>query len=569
MRSVAREAGCGSRLQPPGGLFARLVACLVLACVSFAAPAAEQRVALVIGNNAYPAAPLKNPVNDARAMARSLNQMGFEVILRTNLNQKAMVNALREFGARLREGGVALFYYSGHGMQVKGRNYLIPVDADIRGEDEVPYMSMDMAQVLDKLEAARSRANLVILDACRNNPFIRTFRSSRVGLAQMDAPGGTLLAFATAPGSEARDGDEENGVYTKHLLAHMATPMLPVEVMFRRVRESVTAETKNRQIPWESSSLTGDFYFNQAGAAPARTPVAPAATPRPPQPATGVDPVTVELAFWNSIKDSTNPADFSAYLQQYPAGSFAGLARNRIASAAPRGAPPAAAAPAAPQSAAPPTSASKGINVASRAPDAATARSASRAPLIGDSWTYRLVDERHDRLLATVTHEVAAVTASTVSETITIKEQSRWRSQEETPLEVHLLEQRLAEGVVLQQFAPFLGAHAELAVGGNWKNIPGLSAMSAFDAWQSSAKIVAREKITLPAGEFNAFRMEFEASRRAPTYHRDLSTITRITLVAWYAPETKRVVKTVRKTYNQRDETLDTDRYELLSYKLR
>lgn len=567
MRSVARDAGCGSRLQPPGGFFARLVACLVLACIPFAAPAAEQRVALVIGNNAYPAAPLKNPVNDARAMARSLNQMGFEVILRTNLNHKGMVEVLREFGARLREGGVALFYYSGHGMQVKGRNYLIPVDADIRSEDEVPYMSMDMAQVLDKLETARSRANLVILDACRNNPFIRSFRSSRVGLAQMDAPGGTLLAFATAPGSEARDGDEENGVYTKHLLAHMATPMLPVEVMFRRVREGVTAETKNRQIPWESSSLTGDFYFNQAGTAPARTPVAPAATPRPPQPApaTGVDPVTVELAFWNSIKDSTNPADFSAYLQQYPAGSFAGLARNRIASAAPRGAPPATAAP---QPAAPPTSASKGINVASRAPDAATARSASRAPLIGDSWTYRLVDERHDRLLATVTHEVAAVTASTVSETITIKERARWRSQEDTPLEVHLLEQRLAEGVVLQQFAPFLGTHAELAVGGNWTNIPGLSAMSAFDAWQSSARIVAREKITLPAGQFDAYRMEFEARRRAPTAPRDMAVI-RIVLTAWYAPEAKRVVKIVRKTYSQQDRLQDTDRYELLSYNVR
>lgn len=568
MRSVARDAGCGSRLQPPGGFFARLVACLVLACIPFAAPAAEQRVALVIGNNAYPAAPLKNPVNDARAMARSLNQMGFEVILRTNLNQKAMVEVLREFGVRLREGGVALFYYSGHGMQVKGRNYLIPVDADIRSEDEVPYMSMDMAQVLDKLETARSRANLVILDACRNNPFIRTFRSSRVGLAQMDAPGGTLLAFATAPGSEARDGDEENGVYTKHLLAHMTTPLLPVEVMFRRVREGVTAETKNRQIPWESSSLTGDFYFNQAGAAPARTPVAPAVTPRPPQPApaAGVDPVTVELAFWNSIKDSTNTADFQAYLEQYPAGSFAGLARNRIASAAPRGAPPATAAP---QPAAPPTSASKGINVASRAPDAATARSASRTPLIGDSWTYRLVDERHDRLLATVTHEVAAVTASTVSETITIKEQARWRSQEDTPLEVHLLEQRLAEGVVLQQFAPFLGAHAELEVGGNWKNIAGLSSMSAFDAWQSSARIVAREKITVPAGEFNAFRMEFEASRRPPNSIADRTYVVRIVLTVWYAPETKRAVKTVRKTYGLQDRLLDTDRYELLSYNVR
>lgn len=567
MRSVARDAECGSTRPPPGGFFARLAACLVLACVSCAAPAAEQRLALVIGNNAYPTAPLKNPVNDARAMAKSLNQMGFEVILRTNLNQKGMVEVLREFGARLREGGVALFYYSGHGMQVKGRNYLIPVDADIRGEDEVPYMSMDMAQVLDKLETARSRANLVILDACRNNPFIRTFRSSRVGLAQMDAPGGTLLAFATAPGSEARDGDEENGVYTKHLLAHMATPMLPVEVMFRRVREGVTAETKNRQIPWESSSLTGDFYFNQAGAAPAR---APAVAPKPLQaaPATGVDPVTVELAFWNSIKDSTNAADFRAYLDQYPAGSFAGLAHNRIASAAARGDARATAAPAAAQPAAPPTSATKGINVASRAPDAATARSTSRVPLIGDSWTYRLVDERQNRLLATVTHEVAAVSASTVSETISIKEQARWRSQEETPLEVHLLEQRLAEGVVMQQFAPFLGAHAELTVGGNWKNIPGLSAMSAFDAWQSSAKIVAREKITLPAGEFDAYRMEFEARRRAPTSPID-RTVIRIVLTAWYAPEAKRVIKIVRKTYSQQDRLQDTDRYELLSYNVR
>jgi hypothetical protein len=405
----------------------------------------------------------------------------------------------------------------------------------------------------------------VILDACRNNPFIRTFRSSRVGLAQMDAPGGTLLAFATAPGSEARDGDEENGVYTKHLLAHMATPMLPVEVMFRRVREGVTTETKNRQIPWESSSLTGDFYFNQAGATPARAPAVP---PRPLQaaPATGVDPVTVELAFWNSIKDSTNPADFTAYLEQYPSGSFAGLARNRVASAVPR-AETRASAPAA-QPAASAYSATKGINVASRAPDAATARSTSRAPQVGDSWTYRLVDERQDRLLATVTHEVAAVSAGTVGEAISIKEQARWRSQEETPLEVHLLEQRLAEGVVLQQFAPFLGAHAELAVGSNWKNIPGLSAMSAFDAWQSSAKIVAREKITLPAGEFDAYRMEFEARRRAPTSPID-RTVIRIVLTAWYAPEAKRVIKIVRKTYSQQDRLQDTDRYELLSYNVR
>ncbi|MEK6591639.1 MAG: caspase family protein [Pseudomonadota bacterium] len=558
MRSVARDAGFSLKLLLLAGF---------LAFISFSVPAAEQRVALVIGNNAYPAAPLKNPVNDARAMAKSLNKLGFEVILRTNLDQKGMVEVLREFGARLREGGVALFYYSGHGMQVKGRNYLIPVNSDIRSEDEVPYMSIDMAQVLDKIEAARSRANLVILDACRNNPFVRTFRSNRVGLAQMDAPGGTLLAFATAPGSVARDGNEDNGVYTKHLLAQMNTPRLPVEVMFRRVREGVTAETNNSQTPWESSSLTGDFYFNQSAAAPERAPPAAVATPRPQQaaPAVSVDPLAVELAFWNSIKDSTNPADFSAYLQQYPSGSFAGLARNRIDSANSRQ----ARATATPEPTPSPPPVTKGLNVASLAPDTAIVRSTSRAPLAGESWTYRLVDERHERLLATVTHEVATVTGNTISEAITIKEQPRWRSQEDTPLEMLLFEQRLADGLILQQFTPFLGVHAELAVGANWKDIAGLSSMSSFDAWQSSAKIVAREKITLPAGEFNAFRMEFEASRRAPTNYRDLSTVTRISLVAWYVPETKRVVKTVRKTYNQRGGTLDTDRYELLSYKLR
>lgn len=268
-----------------------LLACAVLGAVAGYArfAAAEQRVALVIGNDAYPSAPLRNPVNDARAVAKTLNQLGFNVLLKTNLSQKSMIEALREYSARLKEGDVALFYYSGHGMQVRGRNFLIPVDADIRSEDEVPYLSLDVSQILDKLEVARSRVNIVILDACRNNPFIRTFRSGRVGLAQMDAPGGTLIAFSTAPGSEARDGDSEYGTYTRHLLAQFPIPGLPIEVMFRRVREGVRAETENRQTPWEQSSLTGDFFFKTAGVmkpAQAAPPVVPAPVPAPP-----VDPI--------------------------------------------------------------------------------------------------------------------------------------------------------------------------------------------------------------------------------------------------------------------------------------
>ncbi len=289
--------------------------------------AAEQRVALVIGNSAYSAAPLKSPVNDARVVAKTLNQLNFDVLLKTNLNQRAMIEAIREFSSKLKEGDVALFYYSGHGMQVRGRNFLIPIDADIQAEDEVPYLSFDVSQVLDKLEFAHTRANIVILDACRNNPFIRTFRSARVGLAQMDAPGGTLIAFSTAPGSEARDGDTEYGTYTGHLIEQLPIPGLPVEVMFRRVREGVRAETKDRQTPWESSSLTGDFFFK---AAIAEKP-APVPTPAPaPVAVQQIDPMMVELAFWDSIKASANRSDFEAYLEQYPNGRFAALARNRV-----------------------------------------------------------------------------------------------------------------------------------------------------------------------------------------------------------------------------------------------
>ena len=278
---------CGSSSSTSNRITGRAAVCraaalVLLGLLSLSSIAAERRVALVIGNANYASAPLRNPVNDARTVAKQLNDFGFEVLLRTNLNQRAMVTALREFSAKVREGDVALFYYSGHGMQVRGRNYLIPVDADIRAEDEVPYASFDVSQVLDRLESLRTRANLVILDACRNNPFIRTFRSSRAGLAQMDAPTGTLLAYATAPGSEARDGDSDLGTYTRHLLTHMRAPNVPVEVVFRRVRESVIKETRGQQTPWESSSLTGDFTFASSQATVAAPP-APAAkaAPRP------------------------------------------------------------------------------------------------------------------------------------------------------------------------------------------------------------------------------------------------------------------------------------------------
>jgi hypothetical protein len=226
-----------------------------------AAASGEQRIALVIGNGQYKDSPLPNPVNDARAIAKALTASGFKVTVRENAGQKDMQLAMRDFGDALKNGGVGLFYYAGHGMQVKGRNFLIPVDAQIQREDEVAYNSVDAGQVLDKMEAANNRLNIVILDACRNNPFARSFRSGGAGLAQMDAPVGTLIAFATAPGSVASDGDGQNGLYTQHLLQSLQKPGTKIEYVFKNVRASVRKDSGGKQIPWESTSLEGDFVF--------------------------------------------------------------------------------------------------------------------------------------------------------------------------------------------------------------------------------------------------------------------------------------------------------------------
>ncbi len=277
-----------------------------------AAGADDKRLALVIGNANYREAPLKNPVNDARALAAKLRQLGFEVMLGENLQQREMTRLITSFGEKLAGKGVGMFYYAGHGMQVKGRNYLLPVDARITSEASARSESVDLEQVLDQLSNSGSQFNLVILDACRNNPFERRFRGSTGGLAQVDAPKGTLIAFATAPGKVAMDGEGKNGTYTTALLRAMAEPGLSVESMFKRVRSEVARVTADQQIPWESSSLTGEFYF-----------VAPA--PR------GESRVgEAELLFWQSIKDSNDAEDFNAYLRKYPNGQFADIARNRL-----------------------------------------------------------------------------------------------------------------------------------------------------------------------------------------------------------------------------------------------
>jgi uncharacterized caspase-like protein len=222
--------------------------------------ATEQRIALVIGNSAYSSGPLKNPVNDAADMAALLKKLEFSVTLKKNATLQEMEEAIESFGNRLKRGGVGLFCYAGHGVQVNGTNYLLPIGAKINKEADVKYRAVDANKILDEMATANNGLNIVMLDACRDNPFARSFRSASRGLAIVSsAPSGTFISYSTSPGNVARDGDRRNSPYTAALLQYLQAPGLSISDVFINVRAKVKKETG--QVPWELSSLEGQFYF--------------------------------------------------------------------------------------------------------------------------------------------------------------------------------------------------------------------------------------------------------------------------------------------------------------------
>jgi len=224
----------------------------------------EQRVALVIGNSSYQnAMQLTNPGNDAQSMAQLLNQAGFEVIAATDLTQNDMIKVVQDFSAKVAARGpntVAMVYYAGHGVQLEGENYLIPIDAKISSPSELVNDSVRLVDVMATLEAIPSRVRIVVLDACRNNPFPSVVDAGR-GLAIVDAPNGSIVGYSTAPGTEAQDGIDGHSPYTSAFLRLAREPNLPIEKLFKRVRLEVNHSTEGEQTPWESSSLTSEFYF--------------------------------------------------------------------------------------------------------------------------------------------------------------------------------------------------------------------------------------------------------------------------------------------------------------------
>jgi formylglycine-generating enzyme required for sulfatase activity len=223
---------------------------------------AEQRQALVIGNSVYGFSPLKNPVNDASDMAVALQKLGFTVTLKKNVNLKDMEESIQDFGNRLKKGGVGLFYFAGHGLQAGGVNYLVPIGARIEKESDIKYEAIDAGRILDEMAEANNGLNIVILDACRDNPFSRKFRSAARGLAILgSAPTGTYISYSTGPGQVALDGDGRNSPFAAALLEYMKEPGLSIEQVFKNVRHKLGRETSGKQVPWELSSLEGDFSF--------------------------------------------------------------------------------------------------------------------------------------------------------------------------------------------------------------------------------------------------------------------------------------------------------------------
>jgi uncharacterized caspase-like protein len=475
----------------------RIALCLVSWLLCGSVFAAEQRVALVIGNAAYRIDPLDNAVNDARLVASSLKTAGFDVALAENLDRRSLQSALRAFGERLSDNSVAVLYYAGHGLQLRDRNYLIPVDAEIRSEDEIALAGIDIAFVLGRMSAARSKVNIVILDACRNNPFASSTGKSQhtaQGLAQMDAPVGTLLAYATAPGKLAADGlggiNARNGVYAQQLARQLLSPGLPVEHVFKRVREAVVRASREAQVPWESSSLQGEFAFVPAAAAVARDGAADVEA-------------AAELAFWNSVQSASRADDLRAYLRQYPSGRFAALAQSRLDAAAPA------------------------VQVASAAKDNNT------LPRVGDSWRYRVQDQfRLGDLF--VTAKVEEVSERGIAE-------SRTTSADSTPRSARVAlapSFNAVQDAAPPEFSPYLQAAGLIG--------PALRGAELSQQIEQAtvplrASVEGIEEVQVAAGTYRAQKIVLRGQAQSRGAGKSGLVVTEHRL--WYAGEVKRVVK--------------------------
>lgn len=448
------------------------------------------RVALVIGNAAYRHAPLANPANDARAMAGQLRRLGFEVLELVDGPHAAMVDAIARVRERLAgRRGTGLLYYAGHGLQLDWRNYMVPVDAEIETAADIRRRTVDVQQVVEAFGAAGNRVNIVVLDACRDNPFGGV--ASGRGLAPVDAPPGTFLAYATAPGHLAEDGSarDGNGLYTRFLLQELQRRDARIEDIFKRVRLQVRQASRGRQIPWESTSLEDDFVFASG------------------QPVTAPEPLRrdaefdAEKAEWDRIATSGRADDFYAFLQRHPSGRISELAQFRLDQLA----RPAVQAPPA-------------------RPGLQALPAGSDRFRIGDSWEF----ERTDLLAGGRTQRLPGRVTAIDNGRVVINGGAMVVDQ--------------MGGILVNRFGTkdpvLLGIPDGLQVGKRWRTAftnaqpGGPSARSYYEF-----RVSALEEVEVPAGRFQAFRIEGEGEGRTPRGSRGLW------LTNWVDPATMTLVR--------------------------
>ena len=475
------------------------------------------RLALVIGNSKYVEAPLKNPGNDAKAMAAELQKMGFSVQLALEAGRAQMTEVIQAFSANLaKQKSVGLFYYAGHGAQLAWRNYLIPVDAVIDSIEDMQTRAVELNTLLAGLVKAQNPMNVIILDACRDNPFGKRVLIGQKGLSQFDAPPGSLLAYATAPGNVAADGEGANGLYTENLLRELKIPEAKIEDVFKRVRLNVRRKSQGQQIPWESTSLEEDFYFLP-----------------PPQVRKLAEQELVklfeeELAIWEKIKEAKEPAPLEDYLRKYPSGRFSEFAQFQLDHVLSK-------------------QGEKKIEVVS---DAANPFSKGTARVdtnfrVGDSYSYREIDLYTKLEARQFTNRVTEITDTEV----------RFNNGTlVTDPFGNIIRQ--ADG---RRFSPAQFFIAEYSVGKKWTTRFRITLPNGQSSdIELELKVTRREQVTVPAGTFDAYRVESQGWA--------LQFGNQLKFVYWIAPEVKRPIAREDFRIQRSGKVLANERQELTAY---
>ncbi|MBI3371960.1 MAG: caspase family protein [Betaproteobacteria bacterium] len=448
------------------------------------------KVALVLGNSKYKEAPLKNPANDAKAIGDALRASGFEVTLKMDAGKADMAAAVQAYVQTLAaKKCVGLFYYAGHGIQLAWRNYMLPVDADIDTIGDIQKQGVEVNSLLDGLTKAANPMNVIILDACRDNPFGNLKGVDHKGLSQMDAPQSTILAYATSPGNVASDGDGANGLYTENLLRELKVPEAKVEDVFKRVRLAVRVKSNGAQIPWESTSLEDDFWF-----IPPKNLQAPSEAEKDKQ-------FEEELALWEKIKLSMTPAPLEEFLRRFPSGQFSELAQLRLDEVLAK-------------------QGEKRIQIASAAGNPFTQGyvPADTNFKTGDSYGYVSLN-RETR--AEIRRYSTTVTGITEGEVLFNNG-------------TFILD-RLGNTVKMpdgKRFTPRQDSPIEYAIGKKWSTRFGIIGPSGrADETEFEFRIARRENITVPAGTFDCFVIEGEGYTKLPGGRVELK------LNRWVAPD--------------------------------